>query len=197
MSEEIWKDIKGYEGRYKVSNLGRVLSTAQTHSRILRGHLSNNGYRRMSLRTAGGKDKSFPVHRLVLQAFASNPENKPHVDHIDNDRLNNKLENLRWATAQENARGKTLRKTVGKNGLMLSKYRGVTKLRLKKKDGSYRNLTRPYMAYIIIDAKHVHLGNFKTENEAAEARNKAVKKFYGEYARLNIIEDVDAGHYSI
>ena len=149
------------------------------------------------MRTAGGKDKSFAVHRLVLQAFTPNPENKPQVDHIDNDRLNNKLENLRWATVQENARGKTLRKTVGKNGLMLSKYRGVTKLRLKKKDGSYRNLTRPYVVQISIDGKPTHLGYFKTENEAAEARNKAVKKFYGEYARLNIIEDVDAGHYSI
>ena len=106
--EEQWKDIKGYEGRYQVSNLGRVrtcisqfaeqefLSISPTHDkRYLRTFLYKNGKRNF-----------FSVHRLVAQAFIPNPDNKPQVNHIDGNRWNNTASNLEWATPLENTRHK-------------------------------------------------------------------------------------------
>ena len=120
MSEEIWKDIKGYEGLYQVSNLGRVRSldrlvkyTKQykdkqvetTHmfkGRILGGGIKD-GYRGVIL-TVDGVNKDYMVHRLVAQAFVYNddPEHKIQVDHKDNDRSNNTAANLKWVTPREN-----------------------------------------------------------------------------------------------
>ena len=100
--EEIWKDIEGYEGIYQVSNLGNVRSlnyknTGET--RILKTRINRCGYICVCL---GRKRKDFKVHRLVAIAFIPNPENKPCVDHINAIRTDNRVENLRWVTHEEN-----------------------------------------------------------------------------------------------
>lgn len=112
--EEIWKDFKGYEGLYQVSNLGRVKSLERTFldkighkqhikERILKPKTDRNGYLRVGLSNGNGKPKTLSVHRLVCQAFHKNPENKPSVNHIDENKVNNTASNLEWCTVKENS----------------------------------------------------------------------------------------------
>lgn len=103
--EEVWKDVVGYEGLYKVSNTGKVYSYFYTlrgiKNRLLKGFVKKSGYTVVSL----SKDKKFKtcsVHRLVAQAFIINHSNKPDVNHIDNNRSNNCVSNLEWCTNEEN-----------------------------------------------------------------------------------------------
>ena len=129
---ETWKDIKGYEGRYQVSNMGRVKSLERTatvkngskrtiRGRILKPFSDRDGYLRAVLCNGGGKKKKFFVHRLVCEAFLENTENKPCVNHIDENKTNNTVSNLEWCTvAENNAHGtrnarsaKARRKPVG------------------------------------------------------------------------------------
>lgn len=97
---EIWKDIDGYDGYYQVSNMGNVRNAAK--SKPLKQQKSRNGYLTVSL-TKNNKITTYRVHRLVASAFIPNPGNKPSVNHIDCNPLNNKVENLEWCTAQENS----------------------------------------------------------------------------------------------
>lgn len=97
--EEVWRDITEYEGFYQVSTLGRVKNSRS--GRILKGRKTRNGYLKVDL-CKNGKPKSYLVHRLVAQAFIPNPQNKPEVNHIDEDKENNYVENLEWCTAKEN-----------------------------------------------------------------------------------------------
>lgn len=96
---EIWKDIKEYEGLYQVSNLGRV-KRVET-DRILKGQNNSTGYLRVRL-YKNNIAYNMRVHRLVAEAFIPNPDNKPQVNHIDEDKTNNSLANLEWMTAKEN-----------------------------------------------------------------------------------------------
>lgn len=98
--EEVWKDIEGYEGLYQVSSWGRVRSVFRYY-KILRGLKTTNGYLRVAL-CKNGKTKFHSVHRVVAQAFIPNPQNKPQVNHIDENKDNNHVENLEWCTAKEN-----------------------------------------------------------------------------------------------
>lgn len=109
--EETWKTILGYEGLYEVSSLGSVKSLHRfrkdsgdrlvaVKERFLRAE-NTQGYKRVALQK-DGKGKHFSVHRLVATAFIPNPENKPSINHIDNQRDNNCVTNLEWCTAKEN-----------------------------------------------------------------------------------------------
>jgi len=109
---EIWEDIKEYKGLYQVSNMGRVKSLERTFidkigrkqhtkERILKPETDCHGYLRIALYDSNGK-KRFFVHRLVCEAFHENPENKPCVNHIDENKTNNTASNLEWCTVAEN-----------------------------------------------------------------------------------------------
>lgn len=100
--QEIWKDVVGFEGLYKFSNLGNVISTRRNYSKgtwYLKPFY-NGGYLRVSL-VVNWKKKSFLVHRLVAEAFIPNPDNRDTVNHIDGCKTNNHVENLEWATRKE------------------------------------------------------------------------------------------------
>lgn len=104
---EKWRSVIGYEGLYQISNLGNIRSVDRVRSngkkykgKHLYTHLIN-GYK-VVLLSKNGVLKNHKIHRLVALSFIPNPENKPCVDHIDTNKINNKVENLRWVTYQEN-----------------------------------------------------------------------------------------------
>ena len=100
--KELWKDIHRYEGRYKISNTGRVFSSNRYYgSRILKTRLSQFGYPYVVL-CVNQNRKTIVVHRLVALAFLDKPKDKNNVNHIDGDKTNNKVENLEWCNASEN-----------------------------------------------------------------------------------------------
>jgi hypothetical protein len=95
---EIWKPITGYPN-YEVSNLGKVKNIKT--NKFLKHYLSASGYFKCTLVDNNNKNKTFLIHRLVAITFILNLENKPTVNHIDRNRLNNNLSNLEWATYKE------------------------------------------------------------------------------------------------
>lgn len=111
MDKEIWKDIEGYENYYQISNLGNIKSLPRkiinnkgyyiSKEKILSAGLSASGYMHIAL-CRFGKNKTFKIHRLKAIAFIPNPENKPCINHIDGNKLNNDIYNLEWCTHSEN-----------------------------------------------------------------------------------------------
>lgn len=98
--EEIWKDIPGYEGRYRVSDQGRVRGVT---GRLLVGQAVNSGYRVVHLFSGGRHTRVVAlVHRLVAQSFVENPNGAEYVNHLDGRKLNNCSVNLAWCTNSEN-----------------------------------------------------------------------------------------------
>ena len=97
---EIWKDIEGYEGLYQVSNMGRVKSLKFGKERIL--NPSKNRYVIVTL-SKDNKTNYFQVHRLVAKAFIPNPHNLPQVNHRNEDKTDNRVDNLEWCSAKYNS----------------------------------------------------------------------------------------------
>lgn len=130
MTEEIWKPIEGYEGLYEVSSYGRVRSL----DRYVKGRYGNyrlhkgkilspakdtTGYLKVVL-SCNGKSKTIKVHRLIAQTFILNPDNLPEVNHKDEDKTNNRVENLEFCNRKYNcnygSRNIRRRETLIKNG---------------------------------------------------------------------------------
>ena len=102
--QEIWKDIVGYEGRYMISNKGRVKSFARPSSgtgRLLTPYITR-GYCSVGLTDSNGNRRTFLVHRLVAKAFIPNPQGYAEVNHKDENKQNNACDNLEWCTREYN-----------------------------------------------------------------------------------------------
>ena len=114
--EEIWKEVPGYEGLYEVSNLGRVRSLCYNHTgqtKVLKPHKNSKGYLLAHL-CKEGKKKFFIVHRLVAQAFLPNPDNLPEVNHRNEDKTDNRVDNIEFCTAKYNMNFGTRNKRAAK-----------------------------------------------------------------------------------
>ena len=151
--EEIWKDVPGYEGMYYVSNLGKVKNKRNV---MLTGRINSRGYLRAAL-NKNGKTKEFRFHQLVAMAFLNH---KPCgmervVDHINRNKLDNRVENLRVISQRENCvkTGKT------------SKYMGV----------HFCNTNKKYIAKTSIKGENKYIGKFDNEYEAHLAYQSALK----------------------
>lgn len=105
---EEWKDIKNYKGLYQVSNKGRIRNTK---GEILAYDTTPNGYCRVHL-CKKGKAKWHTIHRLVAKAFIPNPDNLPQVNHKDEDKVNNNVENLEWCDNKYNTKYGTRNKRI-------------------------------------------------------------------------------------
>lgn len=108
MREELWKDIKGYEGLYKVSSLGQIKSLTRLLSdgRVWKEHIlsqeTNYGYKRVVL-VKNNIKKHYRVHKLVAQAFIPNPYKYTIINHKDENKANNNIENLEWCSSKYNS----------------------------------------------------------------------------------------------
>ena len=100
---EVWRDVIGYEGFYKVSNYGRVKSVRFGKENILNACVSQKGYLRVNLSKIGS-GKCLEVHQLVALAFLEKPDGDFEIDHRDGNKLNNHVSNLEWVTHGENLR---------------------------------------------------------------------------------------------
>lgn len=112
IENEVWKPVQGYEGLYEISNLGRLKSPQKVvngkegrlhtlKERMLNPRVNQTGYYHTAL-YKNGKPKWYTVHRMVALSWIDNPENKPHINHKDSNRLNNRVDNLEWCTHGEN-----------------------------------------------------------------------------------------------
>ena len=162
--KEIFKNITGYETRYQISNLGNVKSLRK--NLVLRPQINSCKYIVVSLWKEGDNKKTHSVHHLVWDAFGDSPRNgrKLQVDHIDNNKHNNRVDNLQLLTNRENS----IKYFKSVKHTRTSKYLGVTK---------FRNL---WVSQMSVGKKHITLGHFKTEKEASEVYEKAVEKIYSE-----------------
>ena len=157
MNEE-FRNIEDFDN-YEISNLGNVRN--KKTNKILKQSICD-GYYKINL-SKNGTIKNKKIHKLVANAFIENPENKSCVDHIDNNRLNNNISNLRYATNKENQQNSKL---SSKN---TSGIKGVT----------YEN--NKWRARINIDGIKIHLGYFENIEDAKQARLIKAQQVFGVY----------------
>jgi len=149
--EEIWKDIIGYEGLYQVSSLGRVKSLVNKNKPFKKNTVSKVGYYHVAI-WKNNKQLLLYIHRLIGIYFIDNPDNKKYINHINGNKLDNRIENLEWVTNQENSHHSTSNRANRS-----SKYVGVFAHSGKWESACWFNNKKQY------------IGRFKTEEEAREA----------------------------
>lgn len=159
----VWKNITGYED-YEISNTGLVKSLKKGREIIMKSTKNTGGYYSISL-FMNGKRKDFPIHKLVAMMFLGHIPNKYEsvVDHINSDKLDNRVENLRIVTPREN----TSKLSEKKN--KKSSYIGVS---FDKRE----NRTKKWTAKIFLNGVHKNLGVFYTEEEAYIAYENELNK---------------------
>lgn len=160
MVNEIWKEVKDYEGLYEVSNLGHVKSLNYRNTkkeRLLKNTLSGPGYLTVNL-YLNGNSKTHYIHQLVAKTFLNHKSNGYSliINHKNFIRTDNRIENLEIVTVRENTNKKHLKSN--------SQYTGVYFYNNKNKN--------KWRSCITIDNKKIHLGYFNTEIEAHEAYQK-------------------------
>lgn len=153
---EIWKDIKDYEGIYKVSTFGNIISFKANKKTLLNPVLHHTGYLTCRL-YKNKKWKEFKVHRLVAEAFVLGDD--VQVNHKDKNKLNNHFSNLEYCSNRENA----LHRSVSKNKTSI--YAGV----------SFCKQTKKWTAQCYFKGKQMRFGRFETELDAYNAYLKGCK----------------------
>lgn len=178
-SQEVWKEPEGYEGFVQVSNTGKVRSIRTNHGRyqerelIQRIRSETCQYLQVSITKHNVSHKEF-IHRLVAKTFVPNPNNKPQVNHIDGNKLNNNACNLEWVTCSENhkhAYATNLRKAskafLGKKCGSSSKFHNV----------SWDTSRQKWKAILKHEGKMLFQKRFDSEVEAALHVNKMLDEF--------------------
>lgn len=169
--DEVWVDIAGFEGLYKISNIGRVMRLRKEIVRPIGNNYFTEeaimstynltGYRCIVL-TKNKRTHRLRVHRLVAQAFIPNPENKPQVNHINAIRDDNRVQNLEWVDNRENAIHHSMNFLKTKS----SRFPGV----------SYDKKRNKWLAATEVRRKAHFIGRFDIEEDAAEAYKNYILK---------------------
>ena len=159
--EEQYKIINGFSN-YEISNFGNVRNIKT--GKILKQCFNNSGYKMVNIMDEG-KQSAKQIHRLIAMMFIPNPNNKTTIDHIDNDKANNNINNLRWVTQQENSSNRSLSKknTSGNKGVCFNK-----KLNKWQAQIMYKNIIK-------------HLGLFDNKEDAIIARVNKANELFGEF----------------
>ena len=158
--EETYKQIDDFPN-YSVSNKGQIKNNSS--GKLLTCCKNLHGYLCVSLRK-DGKTYNVKVHRCVASAFIPNNESKRCIDHINRDKTDNCVSNLRWATDTENQRNKL--------GHGMSGVKGVRFVSSREK----------FRATITVNRKQIHIGYFNTMDAAAAAYKDAAAELFGEFA---------------
>ena len=152
-------DVIGFEGLYKINILGDVMR----YGRCLKPGLNNSGYKQVSL-CKDGKQKSYPIHRLIMLHFVPNPCNLKCIDHINRIRTDNRIENLRWSSHRDNSI----------NREYVENRRGTIRtITYKRKDGT---ITTTYQLFYNLQGEYGNQNQksktFKTREEAESFRKE-------------------------
>lgn len=171
---EIWRDVDGYENIYKVSNIGNIKSLNYKNTKkekLLKQCVDKGGYLRVTL-SKNGKEKLKIVHRLIAKAFIPNPNNLPEVNHKDEDKTNNKINNLEWCDRLYNVNYGTIlqRKSENTKGEKNHNYGK------KFSEETIRKLSESHKGNIPVNIKKVY-------------RYDLDGKFIKEYERLKYVEE--------
>ena len=163
---EQWRMISGFPN-YMISSCGRVMNIRTF--KVLRPGINSSGYLHVCL--SKDANQSFKtIHRIVANAFILNLTDLPCVDHIDRNKLNNHLSNLRWCTREENQHNRSKQKKD-----TTSVYKGVY---FDKKANKWR-------AQIKHNGQQIHIGYFLDESEAGRAYDRKANELFREFANLN------------
>ena len=147
---------------YEISNLGNVRNVTTTKTR--NPSFDSSGYKQIDLRYNKTR-KTFKIHRLIAMAFIPNVGNKECIDHIDNNRTNNNIDNLRWATRSENSQNKNVQSnnTSGCTGV------------------SFDHVNKKWRVKVIKNRVHYDLGYFLSFDDAKKARIQKVNELFQEF----------------
>lgn len=180
---EIWKDIKGYEGMYQISNYGNVRAldykVKMLHGeRTKKGHLlkstsNGNGYLIVGL-SCKGKRKNYYIHRLVAETFLDNPNMCNQVNHKDYNTFNNCLDNLEWVSAKEN--------------IIYSLPNRPKTNKATNQYGKYIKFDKRYSSFVVVVPNgyksRKYVGSFKTQEEAIKQRDEYLKMTSGNMQKI-------------
>ena len=162
--QEEYKTIEGFEN-YKISNFGNLINIKK--NKIVNSSVEKWGYCTVTL-CKPGKKKTFKIHRLVALAFIDNADDKPFIDHIDRNKQNNHISNLRWASVSENSKNVGIRKNN------VSTRTGVTFMKSRGK----------WQASISINGKLKHIGLYACFDDAVTARTEQEAIHYKEFQAI-------------
>lgn len=164
ISKTIYKPIPGYEGLYSVSNKGDVFS--HRVNRILAPKRTNVGYLRVTLCKGIKNHKTFGIHRLVAMAFIPNPDNKPTVNHINEIKDDNRVENLEWATtAEQNTHGTRIARAMAHTDWSKRNEKTDYATVAEKHDYSKQSMCNRKLTRVLKDG--VVVGEFRSQREAS------------------------------
>lgn len=178
-----WRDVVGYEGKYKVSNTGLVKSCERkirvyhrgydgfrvVKEQLMKTGINNMGYEWVSLRT-NNKGKTCFVHRLVAQAFIPNPNNLPYINHKDENPLNNQVDNLEWCSPKYNC-------NFGNRNIKISKKRIGMKFTKEHIDNMRKAKKLAVTDEFREKMRQVHLGTTLTD-EHRKKISEGLKRHY-------------------
>lgn len=156
-----WRPVSGFENLYEVSEDGNVLSLRTGN--IMKPHVGTSGYYEIRL-TRKTCDR---IHRIVGKAFLPNPENKTYIDHINGNKLDNRVENLRWVSGSEN------NMNMSKQSRNTSGYRGIC----------FDTSRNQWHVSLVANKKRVSQKRFKTLDEAVAYRKSLEDLHFGEFSR--------------